>query len=57
MENNKHPSRKVFDLVCSMELDMQNVRHSSEYNGKEYYFCSETCKDHFVNDPEKYIGN
>lgn len=50
-------SWKAFDLVCGMELDMQNIRNASEYNGKEYYFCSETCKDHFINDPEKYIGS
>lgn len=56
MENNKHPTRKVFDVVCGMELDIENVRHSFEHAGIEYYFCSETCKGHFVDDPEKYIG-
>ncbi len=56
MENSKHPTRKVFDVVCGMELDIENVRHSSEHNGTEYYFCSETCKGHFVDDPEKYAG-
>ena len=56
MENNKHPTRKVFDVVCGMGLDIENVRHSFEHNGVEYYFCSETCKGHFVDDPEKYAG-
>lgn len=56
MENNKHPTRKIFDLVCGMELSIENVRHSFEHNGIEYYFCSETCKGHFVDNPEKYIG-
>ena len=54
MENN-HPSRKVFDLVCGMELDIENVRHSFEHEGKECYFCSEKCKTEFIADPEKYI--
>ena len=55
MENNKHPSRKVFDPVCGMELDIENVRHSFENEGTEYYFCSEKCKTEFIADPEKYI--
>ena len=57
MENSKHPTRKVFDIVCGMELDIENVRHSFEHEGVEYYFCSDNCKDHFVNDPEKYVGD
>ncbi len=56
MEDNKHPTRKVFDLVCRMELDIESVRHSFEHNRIEYYFCSDNCKEHFVEDPEKYIG-
>jgi uncharacterized protein (DUF302 family)/YHS domain-containing protein len=50
-------SWKAFDLVCGMELNMTDVRHSFEHNGKEYYFCSRTCKNHFVEDPDKYVGN
>lgn len=46
---------KTFDLVCGMELNMENVRHAFEYDGKEYYFCSKTCKSHFVDDPDKYV--
>ena len=56
MENNKHPSRKVFDPVCGMELDISDVTHAFEHEGKEYFFCSETCKGHFVSDPDMYIG-
>lgn len=54
-DDKQHPSRKVFDPVCSMELDIENVRHSFEYEGTEYYFCSEKCKTEFIGDPEKYI--
>ena len=56
MGNSEHPSRKVFDVVCGMELDIENVRHSFEHNGIEYYFCSDKCKAHFVEDPDKYAG-
>lgn len=56
MENSEHPSRKVFDVVCGMELDMENVRHSFEHEGREYYFCSDKCKERFVEDPDTYTG-
>jgi len=52
--NNEHPSRKVFDIVCGMDLDMENVRHSFEHNGTEYYFCSDGCKSRFVEDPDRF---
>lgn len=55
-ENQDGKPRKVFDLVCNMELNIGDVRHAFEYNGKEYYFCSETCKSNFMNDPEKYVN-
>jgi YHS domain-containing protein len=44
----------VMDLVCGMELNRKNVKFKSEYKGKTYYFCSQGCKTHFDNDPEKY---
>ena len=46
-----------FDVVCGMELTVDKIKHTVEHaNGIEYHFCSKSCKDHFVNDPEKYIG-
>lgn len=44
----------VMDLVCGMELTVDEAKFSSEYQGKSYYFCSEGCKKHFDNNPEKY---
>ena len=55
-ENHNENQRKVFDLVCGMELNMSDVTHAFEHEGKEYYFCSDTCKGHFVSDPDMYIG-
>jgi uncharacterized protein (DUF302 family)/YHS domain-containing protein len=57
-KNQDEKIRKVFDFVCGMELNMSDVTHAFEHEGKEYYFCSEVCKGHFVNDPDKYVeGN
>jgi YHS domain-containing protein len=50
------PERMVLDVVCGMELDPNRTKLRAEHNGEVYYFCSKTCQDHFVHDPEKYIG-
>ena len=55
-KNQDEKPRKVFDLVCGMELNMSDVTYAFEHEGKEYYFCSGTCKGHFVSDPDMYIG-
>ncbi len=44
----------VMDMVCGMELALHEAKFSLEYKGKTYYFCSENCKEHFNNDPDKY---
>ena len=42
------------DLVCGMELT-EKTKYESEYKDKTYFFCSESCKDRFEMNPEKYI--
>jgi len=43
------------DLVCGMEIKEKEAATSSLYKGKEYYFCSRTCKKKFDETPERYI--
>ncbi|NIM57981.1 MAG: heavy metal translocating P-type ATPase [Candidatus Aminicenantes bacterium] len=43
------------DLVCGMEIKKEEAAASSVYKGKEYYFCAQSCKEKFDQDPEKYI--
>lgn len=43
------------DLVCGMDVS-QKSRHKVRYKDNKYYFCSDHCKTHFEDDPEKYIG-
>jgi len=46
-----------FDVVCGMELTVDKIKHTVEHTDDiAYHFCSKSCKDHFVNDPQKYIG-
>ncbi|MFQ5795002.1 MAG: YHS domain-containing protein [Candidatus Bipolaricaulia bacterium] len=49
-------AEKVKDLVCGMEIKMDEVAATYEYQGKTYYFCAPGCKRQFEQDPEKYIG-
>jgi len=42
------------DPVCKMDVDEKKTNFSSEYAGREYYFCSEDCKDTFDSQPERY---
>lgn len=43
------------DLVCGMDIPRE-TKYKVVFRGKKYFFCSETCKNHFELDPEKYIG-
>jgi P-type Cu+ transporter len=44
------------DPVCGMGVDPGSAKHSVEYGGHTYYFCSHGCKTKFVADPASYIG-
>ncbi|HWF03045.1 MAG TPA: heavy metal translocating P-type ATPase [Candidatus Angelobacter sp.] len=46
----------VKDPVCNMDVDPAKARGSSEYKGKTYYFCSQSCVQKFSADPEKYLS-
>lgn len=43
------------DLVCGMDVS-QKSKYNMDYKDNRYYFCSDHCKIHFRNNPEKYIG-
>jgi YHS domain-containing protein len=42
------------DPVCGMKVNEETARAVSEYEGEEYYFCSEECKEEFDRDPALY---
>lgn len=46
------------DPVCGMDVEDDAVepRILSEYRGKKYYFCSDSCKQEFEKDPERYTA-
>ena len=45
---------KVRDPVCGMIIDQEKAAGTSVHQGKANYFCSDSCKSAFENDPDKY---
>ena len=43
------------DPVCGKVLNPDEVRAQELYAGWAYFFCSEQCRDAFVNNPNTYI--
>ena len=42
------------DPVCNMQVDEQSAAGRSQYQGQDYYFCSQDCKQKFDRNPEQY---
>lgn len=45
---------KAIDLVCEMEIETAGAI-SLAHDGKTYHFCSESCRQRFKEDPDKFI--
>lgn len=48
-------SAKAKDPVCGMTVDPSTAKHSTEHDGKTYYFCAAGCRTKFVADPARYL--
>ncbi len=44
------------DPVCGMSVDEAKAAGKTGYAGVMYYFCSDTCKRTFEEDPAKFAG-
>ena len=42
------------DTVCGMEVEPGAAAVTTEFGGKTYYFCSETCRRQFEESPSQY---
>jgi YHS domain-containing protein len=45
----------AIDPVCKWEVDEKTAKHTSEYQGKKYYFCGDECKTKFDQNPAQYV--
>ena len=42
------------DPVCGIQVDENKAPATSSYQGKQYSFCGQECKDKFDQDPHRY---
>ncbi len=45
----------VKDPVCGMEIDEKRPAAKYNFEGKMYYFCSDTCKKKFSRSPDDFV--
>ncbi|MBW1917099.1 MAG: YHS domain-containing protein [Deltaproteobacteria bacterium] len=45
----------VQDPVCKTFIPRREALKAS-HNGKDYYFCSEGCRKHFLREPTKFVS-
>jgi Cu+-exporting ATPase len=43
------------DPVCKMAVDEKRAAASAVYEGRTYYFCSDSCHKAFTAEPNKYV--
>jgi Cu+-exporting ATPase len=46
------PDQAAHDVVCHMNIGIEQAAGRSDYDGRTYYFCSNACKAKFDADPE-----
>ncbi len=45
----------AIDPVCGQTV-VEDNEMSADYSGEIYYFCSEDCRNEFIDDPERFVG-
>lgn len=45
------------DPVCGMDIEPSHAAAKTEYQGKTYYFCSQSCRERFSTNPERYTAS
>lgn len=48
--------RLVKDPVCGIPVDPASAKYRSDYAGKTYFFCSDTCRAKFEHDPKAFVA-
>lgn len=43
------------DPVCKMEISEDDAAGHTEYDSKDYYFCSRTCEEKFTHTPGEFV--
>jgi len=48
-------SAEVIDPVCGMTVEVAGARHTTERDGRTWYFCCDGCRRRFESEPTKYV--
>ena len=48
---------KAIDPVCGMQVDPSLAAAHVMHEGREFFFCSSSCRDKFVADPAKMLAH
>jgi P-type Cu+ transporter len=48
--------RHALDPVCGMTVDIDTAASRTTWNGVRYHFCAESCRDRFLANPMRYLG-
>jgi Cu+-exporting ATPase len=46
------PNQNEHDVICHMDIGIEQSAERSGYDARTYYFCANSCKDKFDADPE-----
>jgi P-type Cu+ transporter len=52
----KPAAEQEHDPVCGMSVNPATAKHSSHYDGDNYYFCCAACAQKFKTEPQKYLS-
>lgn len=42
------------DPVCGMKIDAEHCEHKASFQGKQYGFCCQKCKNAFEKNPKQF---
>jgi P-type Cu+ transporter len=54
--NNSTPNGSEIDPVCGMTIDREKAVGPVRHEGREVYFCSQSCREKFESEPERYVA-
>jgi YHS domain-containing protein/uncharacterized membrane protein YraQ (UPF0718 family) len=46
----------AIDPVCGMQVRVHDAPAHSNYDGRDYYFCADRCREKFDEDPQRYAN-
>lgn len=46
--------KQAKDPVCGMSVDASHAQHKTQFNNKDYAFCSKECMDQFKKNPKQF---